>query len=344
MDVLLGQIVCTSFPGIGFRTLASRHVPPDIQQAFTQRVVSQYWDSYNPPRSGYRAVYLHQVTPERSLFGWLYNDGADDMRRIHVPYFICYYLAAPLYAFQLENIFSCLHNGPVALIDRHSLPVTLETMVLPDLWSYQGARPGVPIPTGVLQRSQIAQPGELLDLFVPVDEEEMVTKLNGQTYEQEKAFPSIYTRYIIEGIETSAASLNIEQIETRIVPQTTAVRNQKLVARKIKTKHLTPVQTLNEALVANEADISRGVLPQILSNGQINIGLEKSAQQNLVLAYRISQLLLKIGIAATGMALSVSIYGLCQTSIFVPRHHEVIFSPSIRVYLFHKQIVSLSPD
>lgn len=340
MDLLLGQLIYTSFPKEGFRSLASAQVPTKIQQAFIQQVVFQYWNSYNPPKSGYRAVYLHQVTPERSLFGWLYNDGADDMRRNHVPYFICYYLAEPLYAFQLENIFTCLHNGPVALIDRQRLPAKLETMVLPDLWSYQGARPGVPIPTGVFKRSQIAQPGELLDLFVPVDEQEMVTKLNGQTYEQEKALPSIYTRYIIEGIETSAASLNIEPIET------TAVRTKKLVARKIKTQHLTPVKTLNEAVVANEADtpLSTGVLPQILSNGQINIGLEKSAEHNLLLAYRNSQLLLKIGIAATAMALFGSIYGLFKTSIFVPRHHEVIFSSSSRVYLFHKKIVLLSPD
>jgi len=42
-----------------------------------ERVASQRWDSYEPPKSGYRAVYLHQVTPDHSLFGWLYND-ADD--------------------------------------------------------------------------------------------------------------------------------------------------------------------------------------------------------------------------------------------------------------------------
>ena len=310
MDLLLGQLVYTSFPEIGFKSLASGQVPTQIQQAFTQRVVSQYWNSYNPPRSGYRAVYLHQVTPERSLFGWLYNDGADDMRRTHVPYFICYYLASPLYAFQLENIFTCLHNGPVALIDRHSLPATLETMVLPDLWSYQGAKPGVAIPSGVRKRSQIAQKqGKLLDLFVPVDEQQMVIELNGQTYEQQTVNLSIYTRYIIEGIET------------------------------IKSKDVTPVKALNKAVVVNEPDTpSRDFLPQI-STVQINIDLEKSTAHNFFVAYRTSQLLLKISIAATVLALLGSIYGLVQTSIPVPRHPEVISSPISRV--FYKTLASV---
>ena len=208
MDLLLGQLIYTSFPNEGFRSFASAQVPKEIQQAFVQRVVFQYWNSYNPPKSEYRAVYLHQVTLEHSLFGWLYNDGADEMGRGHVPYFICYYLGRPLLDFQLEIIFTCLYQGPVALIDRHSLPASVDTMVLSDLWSYQGARPGVQIPSHISDRSHIdLNQGELLKLFIP--NEEMVTKLNEQTYRQQIDKSShFYTRYIFEGIKTGAAVLN----------------------------------------------------------------------------------------------------------------------------------------
>ena len=170
MPLLLGQLVYTSFPGVGFRALASTQVPTELKQAFIQKVVYQHWDSYNPPKSGYRAVYLHQVSLEHTLFGWLYNDGLDDLGRSHVPYFVCYYYSELLHAVQLRNIFTCLHRGPVALIDRHSLPVALEAIGAPDLWSYQPARIGVAIPEDVRDRSHITiKHRRLLDLFIAVD-------------------------------------------------------------------------------------------------------------------------------------------------------------------------------
>ena len=209
MPLLLGQIIYTSFTGIGFRLLASAQVPKEIQQAFIEGVASQHWDSYAPPKSGYRAVYLHQVTPESNLFGWLYNDGADDMDRTHVPYFICYYLAGPLHAVQLENIFTCLHKGPLALIDRHNIPATLDNIFVPNFWSYQPARPGVAIGLGVRKRSHIAlKQGELLDLLVPIDEKQMVIELNGQAEEQLFVDLSIYTHYLVGDIAPGAAALN----------------------------------------------------------------------------------------------------------------------------------------
>lgn len=181
MPVFLGQLIYTSFPGVGLRALASAQVPIEIEQSFIQQVVYQHWDSYNPPNSGYRATYLHQVTPEHTLFGWLYNDEVDDLGRSHVPYFVCYYLAELLQAVQLENIFNCLQRGPVALIDRQSLPDALETIVVPDLSSYQPARIGVAIPSSVRDRSHIAlQQRRLLGLFVPVDESGIVIELMPQ--------------------------------------------------------------------------------------------------------------------------------------------------------------------
>ena len=188
MPLLLGQLVYTSFTGVGFRVLASTQVPSEIQQAFIHKVVYQHWDSHNPPKSGYRAAYIHQVSLDHTLFGWLYNDGPDDLGRSHVPYFVCYFYSGLVDAVQLENILTCLHTGPVELIDRHSLPGTLETVVAPDLWSYQPARIGVPISLGVRKRSHIAlKHRRLLDVFIPVNERKMVTR-HEQSEQQEADF------------------------------------------------------------------------------------------------------------------------------------------------------------
>jgi len=202
-NFLLGQIIYTSFPEIGLKTLASAQVPTEVQQAFVQCVASQHWDAYDPPRSKeYRAVYLHQLTQEQTLFGWLYNDGVDDVGRAHVPYFICYYLKGRVQNLQLKIIFNCLQKGPIALIDRHKLSDSLETIMLPNLWSYQEARPGVAIPFNTHQRSQVAlKRGELLNLFVPISEQGTVINLDEQELEH-----SFYTHYIIEGIKKENAT------------------------------------------------------------------------------------------------------------------------------------------
>ena len=175
MPLLLGQLVYTSFPEVGFKVFASAQVPLEIQQAFVQQVVYQHWDAYNPPVSVYRAAYLHQITLEHSLFGWMYNDGLDDLGRSHVPYFVCYYLAGALHPVQLENIFTCLYRGPVTLIDRQSFPAALESLVAPDLWNYQPAHLGVAIPPDVREQSHLAlKERKLLEIFVSADERERV--------------------------------------------------------------------------------------------------------------------------------------------------------------------------
>jgi len=385
MDFPLGQLIYTSFPGIGFRTLVSAQVPTEVQQVFIQRVVSQYWDSYNPPPSGYRAVYLHQVTLEDCLFGWLYNDGADDIGRTHLPYFICYYLAEPLQTVQLENVFTFLYRGPVALIDRQNSPSSLETIVAPNLWNYQPARSGVAIPSVVNVRSHIAlKRGERLDLFVSVNEQETAIELEAETYEQQAAELSIYTRYLIEAIETGVVDLvdledepiikdrvikpyqeykkrlqlyeqalveviqheypinyntrnslkgfqqslqlidkDVELIEARIAQQTKVAQRQELITGAIKG---------NEAVAVNAVNTYssiRTALPHILSTLlSFNIGTHR----NSILAYRNSQLLLKVGIAATVLALFGSIYGLLETSVFAPSKFEFISSASSPIF------------
>ncbi|ABA21164.1 WD-40 repeat-containing protein [Trichormus variabilis ATCC 29413] len=170
----LGQLVYTSFAIAGLRTVASKEVPPEIQQAFLEKVVYQYWDAYNPPSAGYRAAYLLQVTSEDNLFGWLYNDGLDDFGRSDVPYFLCYYLPGKLHPSQLENIFICLCTGPITIVDRQNLPVSLESLVTQNLWSYQPTRAGVKIPRQVIEESQITlKQEELLNLFVCASQDEI---------------------------------------------------------------------------------------------------------------------------------------------------------------------------
>lgn len=185
MSLVLGQLVYTSFPKVGYRLFVSTEVPTEIQQVFIQQIVYQHWNSYNPPKPGYQGAYLYQVTPEHSLFGWLYNDGQDDFGRNQVPYFQCYYYLGQLHAVRLEDIFTCLHRGPVALIDGQVPSAALETVVIPDIRSYQPIRIGVAISSGVRDRSYAAlKQRRLLDLFIAVDGE-IVVEL--EQYKQQEA-------------------------------------------------------------------------------------------------------------------------------------------------------------
>ncbi len=162
--------------------LASSEVPMEIRRAFMEQVVYQYWDSYNPPHAGYRAAYLRQLSPENTLFGWMYNDEMDDLGRSHIPYFVCYYLEGFLQTVHLENILTCLNTGPVAPLPRQAFPVTLETLVIPELGNYQPARKGIAIPSAIREQSYLAlDRQELLGLFVPADEEEMATEVKEES-------------------------------------------------------------------------------------------------------------------------------------------------------------------
>ncbi|MBC8121981.1 MAG: hypothetical protein H7Y22_09115, partial [Gemmatimonadaceae bacterium] len=166
MALLFGQLLYTSFPEEGFKVLTSPSVPADVREAFLQRIVYRYWDCYSPPDAGHRSVYLHQVSPEHCLFGWLYGDGTDDLGRSHVPTFICYHLTGPLQAVQLENVFACLHRGPVGWVESKQGERVLEAVAAPDLWNYSAARMGVGVPAGVYERGHCAlETGELIDLF-----------------------------------------------------------------------------------------------------------------------------------------------------------------------------------
>lgn len=168
MLLLLGQLIYTSFSKVGFQALTSAAIPAEIRQAFINDIVYQYWDSYNPPSSDYCAVYLHRVSANHTLFGWIYNDGVDDLGRSHVPYFVCYYFAGLLQPVHLNVIFTCLSTGPTALSDRRCLPDRLESIVISEHHRYQPARPGVALALPLQEQSRMAlQQEKLFKLFVP---------------------------------------------------------------------------------------------------------------------------------------------------------------------------------
>ncbi len=392
MHLLIGQIVYTSLVGVGFKSLASSQVSREVQQAFIQRVAAKYWDASNPPKSGYRAVYLHQLTAEHTLFGWLYNDGVDDVGCNHVPYFLCYYLAEPLLDFHLENIFDCLQKGPLGLIERQNLPSSLETIVIQtpwtfnkDFWSYQPVRPGVEIPLVVRVHSHIdLKQRELLNMFLPITEQETVIQTDKQQIAQ-----SVFPEPFVEGIDQSAVALSknaatltvgetfyrrrnenlqryeqalvkafkanyviddqtrnslkrlqqflglknedIEQIEAQITRQIKAIEHPAKCTRPIKNKDVTPVKATTSVMAGetNHRSPAGRLLLYILSSLQrFNIALEQSSHRSFVLAYRNSQFLLGLGIAASSLALIGSIYGLLRTSMFQPSKPELIPSGS----------------
>lgn len=145
----VGQLIYTSFRRTGFVLLKSADVPADVQQVFITQYVQTCWDTYSPPKSGYRAAYLHQLTgPEfGTLFGWLYHDGQDEFKRANVPYFIAYYLPNVLQAAQLSQILTCLQQGPEEWVDRLvPPPPQLLPLKLINTPERNAARQGVELP------------------------------------------------------------------------------------------------------------------------------------------------------------------------------------------------------
>ena len=340
-SLLLGQVVYTSFAAAGYRLVASAQVPDEIQQAFIQRVVYQHWNSYKPPQSGYRAAYIHQISPEHNLFGWVYNDGTDEMERSDIPYFICYYLAEPLlFSFQLENIFSCLHKGPVALIDRQKLPAMIENLdnvVVKNFWSYESARPGVAIPAVVRASSHLAlKQGQLLDLFLPLGEQETLIELSAHTQEQQIANLTIYTRQLVKAVETGAVTLNesAATIKARVIQPYQGYK-QKLqryeqvfigaVGREYPIKEHTrnSLNRLQQVLQLRNEDVEQ---IEASSLKEIRLNRDRSlAKGHLVLTNKKSQLLFMASVVAIILAAlgCYELYELARTRLFAPSQPQL---------------------
>lgn len=213
--------------------LASAEIPTKIRQAFMELVVYQYWDSYNPPKSEYRAAYLHQLTPEETLFGWLYNDGIDEFGRSHIPYFLCYYLEGLLKTVQLETIFTCLHNGPLKLIERQAVHATLETIVIPDLGRYQSVRRGVSISSEVREQGYSSlEQKKLLGLYVPADERDIGTQLHQENNESiSKTLKSQPQSVELKGVETQTMSTGkLEELLQELTSKPIGIQSAALVS------------------------------------------------------------------------------------------------------------------
>ncbi|WP_013320853.1 roadblock/LC7 domain-containing protein [Gloeothece verrucosa] len=167
MPLLVEQLIYTSFSKIGFKCFTSELIPLVIKRAFTEQIVNQHWNTYEPPEAGFRAAYLHQISPSQTLFGWLYNDGPDDFGRSNIPYFICYYIAENLTPFQLDKIITCLETGPVDIIDRKDPPEHLDNLLIPDFCLYEAPIRGVAIGSEIRQQSHNnLKQNKLINLFV----------------------------------------------------------------------------------------------------------------------------------------------------------------------------------
>jgi len=169
----INQIAYTSFTEVGFHLFTSGCVPLQIKHIFLKQIVYRYWKAEEHKSLSFRAIYLLQVAPEQWLFGWLYNDMLDNVGQSYIPYFICYYLAEPLYAFRIEKVFAYLQKGPVELIDPHSISVSLKPLMLKDLSLYEEARPGVLISWEIRQQIYKAlKEGKLIDIFIPLNQQQ----------------------------------------------------------------------------------------------------------------------------------------------------------------------------
>lgn len=171
MSLMVGQLIYTTLPNSGFQLLVSQRIPIHIQDSFVQNIVYQHWNVYNPPSHDYQAVYLHQVSATHLLFGWLYNEGSDELGRAHIPYFLAYYWTGNLDDARLERFLRHLEKGPVYFIERERLESNLQNVIVPDVDEYNSPRSGLLISPKIRDKSQKdLQKKKILTLLVSSDD------------------------------------------------------------------------------------------------------------------------------------------------------------------------------
>ena len=143
MSWIVEQLIYSSFSQLGFKYIASANVPPGIQQVFYQHIVSQLWDTYNPPHRNFKGVYIYQIDPHNTLFGWLINDGKDEFGPGDIPYFHCYYLQELLDSKKLVKILACLEAGPLKRISRDEAKISLDPVILADNYQANAFQLGI---------------------------------------------------------------------------------------------------------------------------------------------------------------------------------------------------------
>jgi predicted regulator of Ras-like GTPase activity (Roadblock/LC7/MglB family) len=237
MPLVFEQLIYTSFPKTGFKLLVSQQITPKIEQFFLDNIVYQYWDVYNPPQPEYKAIYLHQIAPQQTLFGWLYNRGQDDLGRSDIPYFVCYYCQELLDSNYLNYIFNCLQKGPFTSIDFKNIPPEhLGSIVITNLWDYKSAAEGVEISLDIQKQNEfLLQKDRLLCLFVAEQQSE---KINECTDNKLQYLENIYLPSNI-----AKTQVNIEQ--TDAVLQELVSQNQEITGAALIS---TEAQLLSSAI------------------------------------------------------------------------------------------------
>jgi hypothetical protein len=184
MTILLGQILFTNFTGSGFQFIVSPSVPDITEPIFREQIVDARWDLHSPPPSEWRAAYMVQLEPSKTIFGWVYHDGRDEYGRDHVPYFLAYYLNLTLDRVVLDLIIAFLGKGPGSVPSRQTLPKQLDDITAPELWSYLPQRPGVVMDSATRENAHKSLlQGRSVDLFVVAPDEPLLLEFDEQVCE-----------------------------------------------------------------------------------------------------------------------------------------------------------------
>lgn len=204
MSLIVEQLIYSSFSQLGFKYIASPNVPLAIQQVFYQNIVSQLWDTYNPPSKNFKGVYLYQIDPHNTLFGWLTNDGNDEFGRGDIPYFHCYYLQELLDSKQLVKILACLEAGPLKRISREASKISLDTVILADNYQSNAFELGIKLSKDIrLFSHRQLREEKLLQWFVSSQE----------TKEKEREYPTDTNSYHSKDTLTSEPNYSSEIVK-----------------------------------------------------------------------------------------------------------------------------------
>jgi predicted regulator of Ras-like GTPase activity (Roadblock/LC7/MglB family) len=223
MSLIVEQLIYSSFSQLGFKYIASANVPLAIQQVFYQQIVSQLWDTYNPPNKNFKGVYIYQIDFHNILFGWLINDGNDEFGRGDIPYFHCYYLQEPLDSKQLVKILSCLETGPLKRISREEAKIVLDTIILADNYQSNAFELGIKLSKDIrLFSHRQLREEKLLQWFVSSQE----SKEKEQEYLNETNSNSVKNTLTNEAKQTS----EIEKILQELAKKPIAVEGILLVS------------------------------------------------------------------------------------------------------------------
>ena len=271
MPLLVGQLIYTNLPKSGFKLLVSQHIPPEIQDKFIQEIVHQMWDAYNPPPLNYQAVFLQQFSRQRTLFGWLYNDGHDDLGRAHIPYFLGYYLTGQLDDDRLQQILGCLATGPIYFLERERLSESLEPVILPAAEQYHSSRPGLVVPKHLQeqlfnkQKKQQLIQLQFLPPLTPFEAEEI-------TIVDYAEISSVAD----QGVLFSSCSLETKLNEAKITSSLTVI-SESTLDNHSSSPDLSAVERIFEEMINEFIGIEGAVL--ISSEGNLltqAIGMEES--------------------------------------------------------------------